>query len=154
MRNIEKGIPDDTPENIAHAIKTILEEEANRLGVSPPTWDYRCDNAGIIVTLDVKDKAKGKWFRIYLLFVDSEHTMLKSADGRSFISWGNSSQTLGKWKLQLLPNDSYTKHKSPPFIWALYREDEDYLQQPPPSPTALLDGRLLRKLLREALGLG
>jgi hypothetical protein len=144
-----RGIPDDTPENIANAIRAIIEEEAGRMGLPPPEWSYKGDDAGVDV--DVRNESTADWFRINLSFVDSQHTILKGAHGRGFISWGNGLTTRGMWKLQLLPNDSHTRHQSPPFIWALYRKDEDYLRTPPPSPTATLDGRLLRKLLRDGL---
>ena len=143
MVKFSEGIPDDTPENTVRAISEILKEESTQLGLS-----FRCSRRRSQmqreVTIDIADETSGKSLRVFLSYVESHNLrVVEGTIGNGFIS--------DDWKLELLAKDMIHAHDSPPFRWGLYRRQGrgNVLETP---PTHILDGPLLRRLLREKLG--
>jgi hypothetical protein len=157
------GIPDDTPENTAKSIERIVKEEAEALGLEFRPGRGRL---GIKETLAIDVPRNELNFRVDLCWVNCDEI----GDSRGSIGNGSIAGTrkregsvdyLVHWDLELLSGDPRTEPlgwdpvepiPTRPFRWGLYpsrpgREGQNMHTQ----PTHVLDGALLRKLLRDSL---
>jgi len=136
-----RDIPDDTPENTVKNILLIIEEEADRLGAILNS-ETKQESMAVHVTIDVS--LQDQYFRFYVMYVeDCNLHAVAGSIGSGIISFDDRFQ----WKLELLPKDILAA-PDPPFRWGLYPLDHSPLDE---SPTHILDGTLLRRLLTDAL---
>jgi hypothetical protein len=150
--DIKLGIPDDSPENTVRQIKSILAEEAKLLGAS-----FECEERRINLSneLDITVELNDRRFNISLLWVHSSDLPLTTA------TIGNGCISSPRLDMELLHGDPREDVMNlqlgwnpgevppgPPFRWGLYSEDSNYMTQ---KPDRILDGALLRRLLRDAL---
>ncbi len=143
---------DDSPENTVGHIKHILKEEAQLLGASFKCQEERKNLSNI---LEITIELQGNRFNIYVLWVHSSELSLTTATiGSGFIS-------PARWDLELLHGNPHANVMGlqlgwnpaeacpgPPFCWGLYPAGSDYIAR---RPAHILDGTLLRRLLRDAL---
>jgi hypothetical protein len=147
---LQRGISDDTPESTVRSILEIIKEEATTLGASV---ERETKLMGITVREIVDVSLDDLSVRFILDYVDSADLHLaKLKIGSGTIVEGRSTTnpelSLGeKWAMRLLPADPLSNIIAPPFSWGLYPQDANLIE----SPTHILDGRLLRSLLRERL---
>jgi hypothetical protein len=135
-----RDIPDDNPENTVKNILLIIEEEADRLKAKVDS-EIRQQAVAVAVTVDVS--LRDKRFQFFVSYFESCNLhAAKGSIGIGFISFEDQ-----RWKLELLPKDILAAPE-PPFRWGLYPLDHSPLDK---SPTHILDGTLLRRLLTDAL---
>jgi hypothetical protein len=140
---IFRGIPDDTPENMAHAIEAILQEESTQLGATSRR-EVKRQGLAIILTIDVT--LNSKHFGLLLSYLESfnlQHHGVSGSIGTGFIFAGPD-----HWDLELLSRDWLRAPSAPPFRWALYPHGRKDLEIP---PFHILDSALLRGLLHQSL---
>jgi hypothetical protein len=150
----KRGIPDDTPENTVENIRLILSEEADEIGAVFKCNDDK-ENTSHETELTVRYGERS--FRMLLIWTESQYLpFTRGSIGNGFISnprWdlellhGEPDPMLGGQQLGWNPGQD---PPGPPFRWGLYPEDADYLTQ---KPVHILDGTLLRKMLRQSLSL-
>lgn len=144
----EIGIPDDSPENSVKAIETISREVADELGgtcvIGEKEWARLSTKENIDIT--VGDRT----LRIRLSYVESHNLPCVSGSIGSGDLWpamDELARDVGQhWKLELICWEPCTE---PPYVWGLYPPD---VSSPlDTKPSHILDGPLLRGLLRDRL---
>jgi hypothetical protein len=141
---IFRGIPDDTPENMAHAIEAILQEESTRLGA---TFHREVERQGLALKLTINVTLNSKRFHPFLSYLESFSLQdVLTTIGSGFISAGPD-----RWELELLSRDWLHDPYAPPFHWGLYPHGRKDLEIP---PSHILDSALLRRLLHQSLSWG
>jgi hypothetical protein len=144
------GIPEDTPENTVKNIIAILEEGAASLGATFTMSESLRRGISSEITVDIA--LGSRQFRMMLSWVNSAEL----ADATGSIGHGFMTSA---WDLELLHGDPSTadmgwnpgeSNPSPPFRWGLYPNGtgSGYLTS---KPSHVLDGALLRKILRDSL---
>jgi len=143
-RKAQRGIPDDTPENIARAVIAIAQEEATELGA---ILEVESQSRGDAIDNTLHFQLGSHSLTVQFEYLESCNLPAAASIGTGSISAGYHNEPEG-WNLELLPKDFGSGYASPPFRWGLYCEDEHPLD----SPTAhILDGPLLKKLINERL---
>ncbi len=145
-----RGIPDDTPENIVRSMLAIIDDEVKALGAVVERETKR-EGLSISETIDVS--LGDVSVRILLNYVESSklHLAKISIGTGSFCSgWSKKDDSwIGEhWRMKLLPAETFSPVIKPPFRWGLYPRDASLQGD---EPTHILDGQLLRTLLRERL---
>jgi hypothetical protein len=143
------GIPDDTPENTVKTIVEILEEETKNLSV-PIKVETQKKGMSVDYTIDINPENYNKSFRMIIGYVDSlDLKHVAGTIGNGFISANKN------WKLELISQNQLGAHDRPSFSWGLWAEDKhgNFPKVHSTKPNHILDGLLLRNLLRERLGL-
>jgi hypothetical protein len=133
------AIPDDSPDNTVWGILTILKEEADDAGAvfNPEQRNKRDISSQVVISL----KVNGRTFRITLDWVRDECLERASLTvGHAYIE--------KEWTLKL-KTDVAPHHSRQRFLWHLDRRKQE---APPFLPERILDGPLLRSLIREKLG--
>jgi len=149
---IKRGIPDDAPESTVEQIKLILSEESDSIGAL-----FKCEERRINLSrkVEIVVTLRDKRFTLVLLWVHSTELQLAHGTiGSGLISPSN-------YELELLHGDPHAYVNgpqlgwnpaeavpTPPFRWGLYPEGANYMTR---KPDQILDGALLRRLLRDAL---
>jgi hypothetical protein len=149
---LKLGIPNDTPENTIRAIIEILEDEASRCG-GVVEKDIN-GGSDISIHVGIRIRRVSKSFDIDLFYVKYENV----GRARGFIGTG---VILPDWDLALLHGEDSPPHwwgwnpgeanPQPPFRWGLYPNNSGGALAS--KPHLILDGSLLRRLIRESLGL-
>jgi hypothetical protein len=138
---INLGIPDDTPENTVRNIEEILRTEAERAGAE---HERREEQKGFSRHVTIRISNGSDAFKLDLNYVPSASFRDVSGSIGNGIIWGRE-----RWDLELLHGDNLGEAvPQRPFRWGLYPPNQNYMMQP---PTKILDGDLLRSLLRESL---
>jgi hypothetical protein len=141
MIKYTKGIPDDTPENTVKAIEEILREESELLNAQ---FIRKIELKGISVSATYDITSGANSFRIYLNYVESNNLKLAMGTIGNGLIWDFPE----RWDIELVPQDLVQAPLSSPFRWCLYPEGDNYIDH---KPSYVLDGPLLRKLLRQTL---
>jgi hypothetical protein len=137
MEERTTGIPDDSPDNTVLKMQMILEEEAEDLGAA---FEIEKDKEGDIDHKMVMSLKLGqKIFRMTISWARDE-CLAQGFSGSGYIET--------EWELKLR-SPSVSFPPVPPFRWHLKPRKND---APPFVPERILDGPLLRSLIRQKLG--
>jgi len=147
-------IPNDTPENSARAIIDIINDEAKEMGARIE-HETKYKGLSTLETVDIflpaRPSAPEISLRILLNYVESPRLHLaKTGIGHGFIGSGHteSSDVGEQLEMELLPKETFGMVIESPFRWGVYPRGADPMSV---EPLYILDGLLLRNLLRERL---
>jgi hypothetical protein len=142
------GIPDDSPENTVKVIEIIAQEVASELGGTCVVHEREFQRLSTKENVDIT--VGERTLRIHLNYVEFQNLACVSGsigNGDIYPVQTETGETIGEhWKLELICWEPCTE---PPYVWGLFPSDvSSPLDE---KPVHILDGSLLRYLIRERL---